>query len=181
MVPASVTVECDQIPDPPVVGVDVKATDNCDNDVHILVTELTIPGECPSSFTIVRTFTAKDACGNWDAATQTVKVEDTTPPVLADLPDDLTLDCTEDCEGVMLDAEKLPKAVYQATYTGGFVLTNDSGVVVETSEGQFHSIADVNGPIEVLPNDPGFRNDPLPFSVPGGGPQRAGGQECVVR
>lgn len=92
-----------------------------------------------------------------------------------------TLDCTEDCEGVMLDAENLPKAVYQATYTGSFVLTNDSGTVVETSENQFHVVADVNGPIELLPNDPGFRNDPLPFSVPGGGPQRAGGQECVVR
>jgi hypothetical protein len=91
-----------------------------------------------------------------------------------------TLDCTEDCEGVMLDSEKLPKAVYQATYTGSFILTNESGSV-ETSENQFHAVAEVNGPIEVLPNDPGFRNDPLPFAVPGGGPQRAGGQECVVR
>ena len=91
-----------------------------------------------------------------------------------------TLDCTQDCEGVMLGAEKLPKAVYQATYTGSFILTNESGSVT-TSENEFHSVADVNAPIQVLPNDPGFRLDPVPFSVPGGGPQRAGGQECVVR
>jgi hypothetical protein len=91
-----------------------------------------------------------------------------------------TLDCTQDCEGVMLNAEKLPKGLYQATYTGAFILTNEVSTVT-TEENQFVVATDASSPIRVLPNDPGFRNDPVPFSVPGGGPQRSGGQECVVR
>jgi len=91
-----------------------------------------------------------------------------------------TLDCTQDCEGVMLNSEKLPKGLYHATYTGSHILTNEVSSLT-TTENQFVLVADAISPISVLPNDPGFRNDPLPFSVPGGGPQRSGGQECVVR
>lgn len=91
-----------------------------------------------------------------------------------------TLDCTQDCEGVMLDSGKLPKGLYHATYTGSHILTNEVSSVT-TAENQFVVVSDAQTEIRILPNDPGFRNDPLPFSVPGGGPQRAGGQECVVR
>ena len=91
-----------------------------------------------------------------------------------------TLDCTQDCEGVMLNSDKLPKGLYHATYTGSHILTNEVSTVT-TSENQFVLVTDSRSDIRILPNDPGFRNDPLPFSVPGGGPARAGGQECVVR
>ncbi len=91
-----------------------------------------------------------------------------------------TLDCTEECDGVMLNSEKLPKGLYHATYTGSHILSNEA-FSITTSENQFVVATDPKGPIQILKDDPGFRNDPLPFSVPGGGPQRAGGQECVVR
>lgn len=91
-----------------------------------------------------------------------------------------TLDCTQDCDGVMLNSDKLPKGLYHATYTGSHILTNEVSSVT-TQENQFVVVADTQTEIRILPNDPGFRNDPLPFAVPGGGPQRAGGQECVVR
>lgn len=91
-----------------------------------------------------------------------------------------TLDCTQECDGVMLNSEKLPKGLYHATYTGSHILTNEVSSVT-TEENQFVLVTDSRSDIRILPNDPGFRNDPLPFSVPGGGPARAGGQECVVR
>ena len=91
-----------------------------------------------------------------------------------------TLDCTQDCDGVMLNSDKLPKGLYHATYTGSHILTNEVSTVT-TEENQFVLITDARSDIRILASDPGFRNDPLPFSVPGGGPYRSGGQECVVR
>src|SRR5690606_41879644 len=57
--PADVTVECDAIPDPATV----TATDNCDAtpEVTYVETSNTVVDGCG---TIVRTWTATDACGN---------------------------------------------------------------------------------------------------------------------
>ncbi|MEZ5030635.1 MAG: gliding motility-associated C-terminal domain-containing protein [Saprospiraceae bacterium] len=92
-VPASLTVECDAIPSAPVIGVDVKATDNCDPAVSITIAETILPGQCKDSYTIRRTWTAKDDCGNAATATQQVTVRDTKAPVFTTVPADLTLSC----------------------------------------------------------------------------------------
>jgi hypothetical protein len=86
-----------------------------------------------------------------------------------------TLDCTQDCTGVMLGAENLPRAVHHATYTGSHILTNEVSTQV-TTENQFVSVADARGPIQVSSQDPGFGLAPLPFPAgPTGGPQRESG------
>ncbi len=87
-VPDDLTVECSQIPAP----AQVTATDNCDGDVTIELTETQTDG-CP--FTITRTWTATDACGNASTATQTIYVYDDTPPVFVDDPADITVNCGE--------------------------------------------------------------------------------------
>jgi hypothetical protein len=92
-----------------------------------------------------------------------------------------TLDCTQGCEGVTPNSDRLSPGLYHATYTGSYILTNEQGTVT-VGEKQF---AVVESPVSlprILPNDPGLSFETMPFSVPGqGGPQRSGGQECVVQ
>ena len=92
-----------------------------------------------------------------------------------------TMDCTEGCEGVTENSESLPRALYHATYTGSYILTNDQGSIV-VEEKQFAIVEDPSSAPRILPKDPGLNFDILPFAIPAqGGPQRNNPQECVVR
>jgi len=92
-----------------------------------------------------------------------------------------TLECSEGCEGVTPSSDKLPRGLYHTTYTGSHVISNPGGTVI-TEERQFIFVQDQSSAPIVLPQDPGLNFDALPFAIPGqGGPQRPGGQECVVR
>jgi hypothetical protein len=52
-------------------------------------------GEC-TEYSILRTWTATDACGNTTVHTQTINVSDTTAPEFQDdLPEDVTVECSE--------------------------------------------------------------------------------------
>jgi gliding motility-associated-like protein len=89
--PADVTVECSEIPEPGIA----TATDNCDAEVTISFEgETIVPGACPDSYTLTRTWKAVDNCGNEATASQTITVQDVTPPVLT-IPSDLTVECAE--------------------------------------------------------------------------------------
>ena len=89
-VPADYTVECsDEMPMD-----DASASDNC-SDVSITVESETIAGNAAGNYTIVRTFTATDACGNSTSASQTITVEDTTAPELS-IPADYTAECSDE-------------------------------------------------------------------------------------
>ncbi|MBL7816022.1 MAG: gliding motility-associated C-terminal domain-containing protein [Saprospiraceae bacterium] len=88
-VPANVTVECTNVPTAPTVG----ATDNCDANVSVAMVELRTNGSCPDSYTLTRTWTATDNCGNTATASQVVTVRDTTKPVFANVPANVTLSC----------------------------------------------------------------------------------------
>ena len=46
-----------------------------------------IPGNCPGQFTILRSWTATDECGNQARCVQTINVDDTTPPNITCPPD----------------------------------------------------------------------------------------------
>ncbi|MCP3882770.1 MAG: gliding motility-associated C-terminal domain-containing protein, partial [Sulfitobacter sp.] len=88
-VPANVTADCDDIPTP----ASPTATDNCDTEVEITFDELTTPGLCTESYTLTRTWTATDDCGNTMVESQTITVEDNTAPELVGVPADVTSDC----------------------------------------------------------------------------------------
>ena len=89
-VPADYTAECDE----ELVYDSASATDNC-SGADIAETRDTIPGSCPQSFSIVRTFTASDNCDNETVLTQTITVVDTTAPELT-IPMDYTAECSEE-------------------------------------------------------------------------------------
>ncbi|MDI5899642.1 hypothetical protein QLS81_16480, partial [Flavobacterium sp. XS2P67] len=81
-VPASVTAECNAIPAVE-AAVNISATDNC--DVTPIVTylgEVRTDGDCANNYTLTRTWRAEDACGNVSTASQTITVQDTTPPTI---------------------------------------------------------------------------------------------------
>ena len=75
--PADTTVECSSVPEPVVL----TATDNC-QDVEVMFEELEEAGDCPNEWTITRTWTVADDCGNANDHTQVLTVVDTTAPEL---------------------------------------------------------------------------------------------------
>ena len=69
------------------------AEDNCDNDVSISYTEEMLGGNCPQSYTIVRTFVATDDCGNSVTQSQDIFVMDETAPVFVEQENMFTYEC----------------------------------------------------------------------------------------
>jgi hypothetical protein len=80
--PGPVTVQCDaDVPAPDLNS--VSASDNCGTVTKSFEGDVA-SGNCPK--TITRTYQATDACGNMATCTQTITVNDTTPPVLSGCP-----------------------------------------------------------------------------------------------
>ncbi|MCH2200140.1 MAG: T9SS type A sorting domain-containing protein, partial [Flavobacteriales bacterium] len=91
-VPADVTYECDE----EIVDMNAEASDNC-GEVSVTYTDDVADSDCDSEYSIVRVFTATDACGNTATASQNITVVDTTAPVLDGTPDaELALDCEDE-------------------------------------------------------------------------------------
>lgn len=86
-VPANVTVNCESIPN----ATSITAADDCSGAVNVAYNEQVNLGICP--YTIVRTWSAVDACGNATTAQQTITVIDNTFPVLTGVPADVTVNC----------------------------------------------------------------------------------------
>lgn len=110
-VPSNTTVECDDPTDPANTGGFATATDNCDSAPDVTFSDDVTPGSCPQSWTITRTWTATDACGNATSQDQIITVEDTTPPVFVSVPDDVTVNAEAGSCSATVD-------VYQAVAIG---------------------------------------------------------------
>ncbi len=67
----------------------VHATDNCNGEVQLSVTDAIEAQQCPNNYKIIRTWKAKDACGNESTSRQIITVNDTIKPTfVGDLPQD---------------------------------------------------------------------------------------------
>ncbi|MBK8922691.1 MAG: HYR domain-containing protein [Saprospirales bacterium] len=101
--PGDVTIECDESLDPGEnddLGF-ATATDNCDPNRVISYTDVRADGPCLFEYTVTRTWTATDACGNTDTCVQTITVDDTTPPIII-CPADQTVECGSDVSPAVL-------------------------------------------------------------------------------
>ena len=150
-VPANLTVASNAVPTTPTV----TANDNCSSDLAIDFIEQIEEG-CP--YTILRTWTVIDDCGNAKTASQLITVEDNEAPVFTNTPEDITIECTEciqsfansDFEGFNLSGgwayvheDNLPG--WSTTAANGHVELQKSGAVdgVESYSGNYH--AELNG------------------------------------
>jgi len=69
------------------------ASDSCDPEPALTFSDETSPGDCPQSYSVTRTWTATDACGNSSMASQTITVTDTTAPVISGVGSNGTVEC----------------------------------------------------------------------------------------
>lgn len=88
-IPDDMEVDCNSIPEMP----EPEVSDNCDNEVALSVNESVVGSGC--EFTIIRTWIASDDCGNTTIVSQSINVEDTSDPVFVDVPEEITIDCSE--------------------------------------------------------------------------------------
>jgi gliding motility-associated-like protein len=113
--PRDVTVECDDIPE----VADITATDNC-GDAVVTAVDVITDGDCPSNYSIARTWTATDECGLTNTYTQIITVQDTTAPEptttfeaevdasCTDIPDVPDLEFADNCStNVIVDFEEI--------------------------------------------------------------------------
>lgn len=98
--PADMTYSCDE--EAPDYGM-ATATD-CEGAVDVTMTEETVAGDCASEYTILRTFSASDDCGNTTTATQTIEVIDNAAPTFTSVPSDATYDAGTDVPETMAEA-----------------------------------------------------------------------------
>jgi hypothetical protein len=108
--PSDALIECALMLDtsPGATGI-ATATDACDPNPAVTFNDVVIPGNCPGMYTIERTWTAMDACGNSSSCLQVIVIDDTVPPVIT-CPADVSLEC-------MIDLDTSPGATGSATAT----------------------------------------------------------------
>lgn len=90
-IPADATVDCENVPalETP------QANDNCTVNLNLNYDgQERIDGACPDSYTLIRRWTATDACGNSALAEQTITVVDQTNPKFTSVPANLTVECS---------------------------------------------------------------------------------------
>ena len=159
-IPADYTAECSD----ELVMDDATATDNC-GEVSIEVSSETTAGACAGEYTITRTFTATDDCGNSTSATQTITVQDTTAPEFTSIPADYTAECsdelvmddataTDNCGEVSIEVSSETTAgacAGEYTITRTFTATDDCGN--STSATQTITVQDTTAPELSIPAD----------------------------
>ena len=72
-----------------------SAEDNC-GAVEIAYAADTLAGACIGDYTITRTFTATDECGNSSSSEQVITIVDTTGPEFTSIPADYTAECSDE-------------------------------------------------------------------------------------
>ena len=160
-VPEGATYECFE----EIEYLDATATDNCSGATVTVVADTVFSSDCMQTFTITRTFTATDNCGNSATATQVIEVQDTEGPDFTFVPEDYTAECsdeltladamaTDHCSMVNIEVNttEIP-GTCEGNYTilREFVATDDCGN--EASQTQVITIQDTTAPELSIPED----------------------------
>ncbi|HLF64064.1 MAG TPA: hypothetical protein VI603_09935, partial [Saprospiraceae bacterium] len=79
--PDDITLECFDGTDPESTGFAI-VSDDCDSEPSLTYSDILVPGICQVEFTIARTWTVVDDCGNVTTCVQTIVVDDSDAPLL---------------------------------------------------------------------------------------------------
>ncbi len=95
-VPADIVIACDEMPTTGLTGDVTDASDLC-SSTSVGFTDITVPGECPATDTIFRTWTVLDACDNSATGVQVITRVDTVAPIVlpGTCPENFTIACNE--------------------------------------------------------------------------------------
>ncbi|MBI1782772.1 MAG: T9SS type A sorting domain-containing protein [Sphingobacteriales bacterium] len=156
--PANVTVKC--AGDVPAAAV-LTATDNCSSVPTVTSSDVKTPGSCINNFTVTRTWTATDACGNTSTKSQLITVNDDVAPVLSAAPANVTVKCagdvpvaavltaTDNCGGVptvtSADVKTPGSCINNFTVTRTWTATDACGNT--SSKSQLITVNDVTPPV----------------------------------
>ena len=94
-VPTDTLVNCNAIPAPPVIGIEILAVDACDPNALLTFAESRTNGSCEDQYQLTRIWTATDRCGNQSTAQQLIQVQDTLTPTISGVPADTIVSCNE--------------------------------------------------------------------------------------
>lgn len=141
--PGAATAECSAIPIPPTLA----TTDACSLVAPVTLLETRVSeGGCPSNYTLNRTWTAVDACGNRRSETQLIDVRDTIGPVFTISPQNMSVSCDGQGNLDQLDA-------WLASSGGAAAVDACSGSIVQwsntSSQSDFVSLCGAAGYFDV--------------------------------
>ncbi len=103
-IPFDQVVECSEIPEKPIIGVDIAAVDNCDISTPLVITDSDWKFDCVNDTTMARTFYVRDECGNFTSLTQTFILRDTTPPTFT-VPATVQISCVQNKDDLALTGD----------------------------------------------------------------------------
>ena len=154
--PAVSTIDCPATPS----FATASATDDCGSAFSLVYNDLTTLGDCAGEYSVTRTWTATDDCGNISTASQTIHVQDVTAPVFNALPAPTTINCpatpafetaiaTDDCGSafnlVFNDATTFGDCAGEYSVTRTWTATDDCGNISTTL--QTIHVQDVTAPV----------------------------------
>jgi large repetitive protein len=122
-VPASATVNCEEVPS---LGAPM-ASDNCTQNVAVVFEgEIRTDGICPDTYTLTRRWRATDDCGNATTAEQLLTVQDIRVPVFTFIPADTVVGCDAVPQPALPTATDNCDADVQIIYEGETVISSTS-------------------------------------------------------
>ena len=162
--PGDATFNCTASTDPFNTGIATATADSCPGTITINHSDVITAGNCASNYTIARTWTAIDNCGNVSSCLQTITVQDNTVPTWATVAGALnaSIECS-DTAGIAAAQSLAPVAsdncdaaltpvktagVFVAgTYTNTWTVSDGCGNIVEAVYTQVITITDNTAPV----------------------------------
>ncbi|MCA9712973.1 MAG: hypothetical protein KDK70_44520, partial [Myxococcales bacterium] len=125
--PIDITLDCPADTSTTNTGV-ATATDAC-SSITISHSDA-VTADCGTTYQVVRTWLAVDACGNSSSCDQMITVQDTTRPVIT-CPADVTLDCPADTSTTNTGVATATDACSSITISHSDVVTADCGTTFQ--------------------------------------------------